>query len=87
MRLALQGLHVDEHSLANVKALADQGKRLVLMPIFKSFADPFILGYIFNYFEMEMPFMFGHLEDTPHIKMMEKWVRSIGYIFMRRNHY
>jgi len=55
--------------------------------MFKSFADPFMLGYIFNYYELEMPFMFGHLEDTPHIKIMEKWVRSGGYIFMRRNHY
>ena len=78
MRKSIQGLHVDEHSLAKVRALADQGKRVILMPIFKSFADAFILGYIHNYFEMELPFMFGHLEDTPHIKLMEKWVRSVG---------
>ena len=36
---------------------------------------------------MELPFMFGHLEDTPHIKLMEKWVRSVGYILMGRDHY
>lgn len=87
MRKSIQGLHVDEHSLARVRSLAEQGKRVILMPIFKSFADAFILGYIHNYFEMELPFMFGHLEDTPHIKLMEKWVRSVGYIFMRRDHH
>ena len=43
MRKSIQGLHVDEHSLAKVRALADQGKRVILMPIFKSFADAFIL--------------------------------------------
>ena len=66
MRKSIQGLHVDEHSLAKVRALADQGKRVILM---------------------QLPFMFGHLEDTPHIKLMEKWVRSVGYIFMRRDHH
>lgn len=45
------------------------------MPIYKSFADFFIYAYINNHFNVEMPFVFGNIEDVPNIKFFEKWLK------------
>lgn len=41
------------------------GKRVVIMPIYKSFADFFIHTYIFHNYNLDIPFTYGHREDTP----------------------
>ena len=46
MRHAVQGLHVDERSLDKVKQLLQTNHRVVLMPIYKSFADAFVYIYV-----------------------------------------
>ena len=56
------------------------------MPIYKSFADAFIYTFIHNHFKLEPPFLFGNLEDTPDIKLFEKWLKSAGYIYSRRSY-
>jgi hypothetical protein len=75
MRWAIRGLNIDTASLNNVKSLLEQGKKVILMPIYKSFADFFIYAYINNHFNVEMPFVFGNIEDVPNIKFFEKWLK------------
>lgn len=65
MRHALQGLHVDVNSLNRVKQLLNQNYKVVLMPIYKSFADPFLNIFIHNHFKFDAPFIFGNMEDSP----------------------
>ena len=76
---------MDQNSLKKVKGLLESGMHVVLMPIFKSFADSYIHIYINHYFELEMPFMFGNFEDTPRIPIIEAWLKKAGYIFSRRD--
>ena len=33
---------------------------------------------------MEIPFTYGHMEDTPHINQVDKLLQKTGYIFSRR---
>ena len=63
-----------------VKQLVLDGKRVVLMPIYKSFTDAFVLSYTANHFSLDMPFMFGNMEDTPRIKVFDRWTSAVGYI-------
>jgi glycerol-3-phosphate O-acyltransferase len=86
MRIAIQGLHVDERSITRVKQLLSDGHRVVLMPIYKSFADAFIYIYIHNYFNLETPFLLGNYEDTPNIKFFTMWLKRSGYIYSRRSY-
>lgn len=86
MRNSMQGLFVDKQSLNNVKQLVADGKRVVLMPIFKTFLDAFVMTYVNNHFGVEQPFMFGNYEDTPRLAIFDKWVSSVGYCRQRRNH-
>ena len=87
MRQAMQGLHVDQPSIERVKSLLASGKRVVLMPIYKSFLDSFVYVYIHNHYQMEMPFMFGSLEDTPSYRLYGHWwLPNFGYIKSRRSY-
>jgi hypothetical protein len=47
LRVSLEGLFVDNKSLGRVKDLISDGSRVVLLPIYKSYADFFIQTYIF----------------------------------------
>ena len=58
---------------------------VILMPLYKSFADSFVQIYINHHFQMEMPLMFGNFEDTPRIPIVEAWLKKAGYIFSRRD--
>jgi len=84
MRVAIQGLHVDLNSVAMVKSLLKENKKVILVPVYKSFADPFILNFIHSHFKFEIPFSFGNFEDTPQIPFFRKLGKSTGYIFSRR---
>jgi hypothetical protein len=56
------------------------------MPIYKSFADPFLMVFIHNHFNLETPFLFGNMEDTPDDKLYQSWLKSIGYVNSRRSY-
>lgn len=60
------------------------GKRVVIMPIYKSFADFFIHTYIFHNYNLDIPFTYGHREDTPRTKFFDNWLQKTGYIFSTR---
>lgn len=39
--------------------------KVILLPIYKSFVDPFVHVYMHNHFDIEAPFIFGNFEDSP----------------------
>lgn len=73
-RNGFHGIFVEMNSLNNVKQLLADGKRVVLMPLFKSFADFFILTYVSLTQGMQPGFTFGCYEDTPRIKFFDAWL-------------
>ena len=85
MRHAMQGLYVDSDSVKMVKGLLSSGKKVVLMPIYKSFADVFINMFLHHHFEIEAPFMFGNKEDMV-VNGFSKWLKDAGYINSRRSY-
>ena len=56
-----------------------------MMPIYKTFSDSFVQMFINYTFDLDMPFMFGNMEDTPRIKFYDYWLSRAGYIFSRRS--
>ena len=84
MRKGIQGLWIDEQSVKMVKGLISENHKVILMPLYKSFADFFIHQFV-NYTQhIQTSFTFGNFEDTPRIALMDRWLRSCGYIFSRR---
>lgn len=55
------------------------------MPIYKSWADFFILSYVQIMSGLTVPFTYGNYEDVPKIKLFEAWLGSTGYIQARRS--
>jgi len=60
MRVGLSGLHVNEKSINRVKQLISPQNRIVFIPIYKSYADFFILSYVFHHYDIELPYTFGN---------------------------
>jgi hypothetical protein len=85
MRHSIQGINVDVNSLNKVKALMNEGAHVVMMPIYKTFADSILQIYVNYHFDLELPFMFGNYEDTPRIPFYEYWLCKAGYIYARRS--
>jgi len=79
MRTALQGLHVDSKSLAAVKKLLKDGRRVVLMPVYRSFADLFTFVYIHQHFGIQPPFMLLSEKDQPP-PALQYLLRSVGLV-------
>lgn len=69
-----------------LKSCLNDNKKVILMPIFKSFADAFIFVYVHFRYNIEAPFIFGNQEDTPDVKLFTKWLKTAGYIFSRRSY-
>jgi hypothetical protein len=87
MRHAVQGLHVGECSMdRHLKGCLNNGKKVILMPIYKSFADAIIFVYIHFRYNIETPFIIGNKEDTPDVKLFTKWLKMAGYIYSRRSY-
>jgi len=63
----LRGLYVDMKSLQKIKEMiiTDRKSKIVFMPVFKSYADPFALHYINYISDMEFGFTFGYYQDSP----------------------
>ena len=68
-----------------VKDLLKQNYKVVLVPIYKSFADIFITIYMHQHFGIDAPFIFGNYEDgLPNV--FQKWLKRVGYIYSRRSY-
>ena len=77
----LDGLHVDLKGLQNIKEMTERDRKtkLVLMPMFKSYSDLFILHFCNYISDIEMGFSFGYYNDSPKVKMIERLARRVGY--------
>ena len=84
MRRGIQGLYLDMQSVKMVKELISQNHKVILMPLYKSFADFFIHMYVTCTQRIKLGFTLGHYEDTPRIRVIDALLRSNGYIFSRR---
>lgn len=67
-----------------VKELVQQNHKIILMPLYRSFADFFVHMYVSYTQKFPVGFSFGNYEDTPRIGLLDKWLRNCGYIFSRR---
>ena len=65
--------------------ITDRKSKIVFMPVFKSYADPFALHYINYISDMEFGFTFGYYEDTPKVKLVERVLSRLGYFLLRKN--
>lgn len=75
-RHLIRGLFVEQNSIfANVKQQLEAGNHVVLMPIYRSWADFFVLSYVQVLQGLEMPFTVGNSEDTPRIQLFDAWLK------------
>ena len=81
------GLYVHKESLEATKTLinTDRKNRVILMPIYKSYTDPFILNCVHYMHDIEHGFTFGCWEDTPRINFNNTFLKQLGAILIRRN--
>lgn len=85
MRQKIQGIFVDIASIKMVKDLISANHKVIIMPLYKSFADFFVQTYVARTQGIEAGFTFGNFEDTPRIKILDALLRQCGYIFSRRS--
>ena len=85
LRRFAEGLWVEMKSVQMVKELISQNHKVIIMPMYKSFADFFVLSQVSHKFKIFSKYTFGNLEDTPRITVLDKWLKASGYIFSRRN--
>jgi hypothetical protein len=64
---------------------SDRKTKIVLMPMFKSFSDLFVLHYANYISDIEMGFSFGYYNDSPKIKMIERLARRVGFFQLKSN--
>jgi len=84
-RRLLDGIHLDVPGLNKVKELASDRKcRVVLVPTYKSYADPLILHFINFNQDVEPGFTFGNFEDSPKIHFIDMLLRRIGCLLIKR---
>lgn len=84
MRHGMQGLHVDLRGLEVVKSNITKGYKVILMPLYKTFMDYFVLSYVNHTKGIPNSFTFGNFEDTPRIMLFDHILKNSGYILSRR---
>ena len=83
----IEGMHIDKEGIARMNTLTAENRkaRVVYMPIYKSYSDPLIMHYIQYWQNMELGFTFGNYEDSPKIGFVDRLLKRIGTILIRRN--
>ena len=83
----LDGLHLHRQGILNVKRMISDNRktRIVYLPIYKSYADVLILHYIQHFYDMELGFTFGNYEDSPKIGFVDRLLKRIGTVLIKRN--
>ena len=59
--------------------------RVVLMPIYRSYFDGMLIQYINYLKDLETGFVFGNYEDSPKIGFVDRVMKRVGTILMRRD--
>jgi len=85
LRNIVEGIWVNQSRIDNLKKLIKDGEHVILIPTYKSFADLFILQYIFLQNQIQLPFTMGNFEDTPRVYLIDKILKKMGYIFTKRS--
>jgi len=83
----LRGLYVDMESLKRIKEMTvtDRKTKIVFMPVFKSYSDPFALHYINYISDISFGYTFGYYQDTPKVKLIEMLFGRLGYFLLKKN--
>jgi hypothetical protein len=82
----IDGIHVHQPGMEQVKLLGQNRKtKIILMPMFKSFADPCVLFYITYLMNLELGFQFGNYEDSPKIHFVESLLKRTGTFLIKRS--
>jgi glycerol-3-phosphate O-acyltransferase len=84
LRNSQEGMYVKKSGLLRIKELLAKGERVVLMPMFKSFFDVFLISYSLLDNGIKFPFTIGCAEDTPNIRFINTLLNSMGIILNRR---
>ena len=63
----IEGMYVDTKALKKIHemTITDRKTKIVFMPVYRSFADLFVLHYINYISDIEFGFTFGYYRDTP----------------------
>ena len=84
-RQVYEGVFVDHPGVKRVKELLAAGKKVVLLPAYKSYSDFFLLLYVLYINEIQIPYTIGHFEDNPEQTFWNKVLVRLGYIMARRS--
>ena len=85
LRQVTNGLYLQQSGFESIKKLLQAGERVVLLPVYKSFADWPVLLYSLFVNKIEIPFTIGNAEDIPQAPMIEKILKNVGYIKTKRS--
>ena len=80
-----RGIFVQQSGVDAIKKLIAANERVILLPVYKSFADFPVLLYTLFVNRIEIPFTFGNLEDIPKAPLIKSLLTRLGYILTRRS--
>ena len=83
-RQMCKGIYLQQQGFDNIRKLLQAGERVVLMPVYRSFADLPVLLYALFENKIEIPFTIGNNEDLPSAKILEKVLKNLGYVLTKR---
>jgi glycerol-3-phosphate O-acyltransferase len=84
MRQLSKGVYIQQKGFDEIRRLLNAGERVVLMPVFRSFADLPVLLYSLFINKIEIPFTIGNAEDMPATKFIDDILKKVGYIISTR---
>ena len=59
--------------------------RIIFIPVYKSYADPFILHYVHYLHDLDLCFSFGNYEDSAKMRYVDPILKSMGLLLIRRD--
>ena len=79
-------LNIDKRGIQNLRQLSkgDRKTRIILLPIYKSYADAIILHFLYYLKDLEPSFIFGNYEEITKIDFVLKLARGVGVLLIRR---
>jgi hypothetical protein len=73
LRNTLEGLWVNQTGIDNLKKLIKDGEHVIL------------IQYTFLHHQIQLPFTMGNFEDTPRVYLIDKILKKMGYILIKRS--
>ena len=79
-------LNIDKPGIEKIKQLSkeDRKTRVILLPIYKSYADALIMHFLFYLYDIEPSFIFGNYEEIPKIEFILNISKQVGVLLIRR---